>query len=214
MIQFESDFPEDFAREVREMLKGLNFHDPGRLKPYKACRILAQLSWWRFDEHPRAVEYSQYLKDKLPSLSESTRRGLRRRADDAAAGRSLREHLSNTLLDSAKSHDHCFSRWGIHHFHLGQTAKDRDDERVYAMLFQDRILFVDVLRHDEESQELLQIVHDNWYEVLDNVRVRKGEAILPLPRVTMRDGTVYYEPGGGVVRGKNRGLSYAPPTSS
>lgn len=135
----------------------------------------------------------------------------------AIRGDDLRPHLSRQTARPMATDD-LRNDWGLLHFHLGSTTPEHDGyvtrsgPLLFVFVCADDLFMVDVLDHGEwANDDLIEIIHSNWPETLAQFRM----AMPPSPRrptpeertaarragitmpAQMRDGTVYYPPGGG-----------------
>ena len=140
----------------------------------------------RIQPVPRQVHFSNQIHSSLGELS-------REGEGDSAARDAwrmvfrLRQHLvdgvnvnaflSKNILNAA-GWDGLLWSYGMHHFHLGpETDKDgfvkRSGHLLFAIVTPTDAYFVDVKPHPEKdgigwvSQELLQIVHSSWPELIE-----------------------------------------------
>lgn len=138
-----------------------------------------------------------------------------------STGESLNGHLSRQIVN-LEYRDALLNDWGIQHLHLG-TAPDPQGrplvEGTSRLLFVrfagDTAYLVQILDHHAfAEQRLLQIIHDNWPQVLEPYRLPENVSLIhPLSEterkqarkvgitaaVEMSDGTVYHPPGGGLM---------------
>ena len=135
------------------------------------------------------------------------------------SGDDLSMYLS-TDIRQLKNVDYMLNAWGIHHLHLGNVTendgKNRDFVRRTSFLLFCRFTasdayFIGVFDHDSfSSQNVMQIMHDNWSNTLDEHRLHgvtgdqlTEEHARELRRkrtnffLMMQDGTVYLPPGNG-----------------
>ena len=117
--------------------------------------------------------------------------------------------------------DDMLNDWGIHHLHLGDTYETkgasagfvkRTKALLYAIFTHTDAYFIDVREHgDWTTQEIMEIVHDNWPALLRKRRTNSGGSrklkdseIKELRRknfnysLVMNDGTAYLVIGGGL----------------
>jgi hypothetical protein len=128
--------------------------------------------------------------------------------------------LSRSIL-KPQFNDGLRDDWGIHHLHVGETLDGdgfvvRDGPLLYVVARPDAMYFVDLLGHGIASfanDALLQIVHDNWADLIAPFRAPStivgllSPALTPEDRTKARkrlvvpiqlaDGTIYFPPGGG-----------------
>ena len=71
----------------------------------------------------------------------------------------IRDELDKLLYD-----------WGIFHFHLGKdTGKDyvgRTKELLYVFVYEKTAYFLDVLDHEFYNSQLLEVINENWPQLL------------------------------------------------
>ena len=108
------------------------------------------------------------------TLESETLKGLKRFICDAEAGNSLLPYLHKSILKNHKKpYDHLLYRWKIYHFHLG-TNKDprnakyvgRTDFVLCALIEDDTLYLIDILKHDFWNQSLLKTIEQNWPNIL------------------------------------------------
>ena len=135
------------------------------------------------------------------------------------SGDDLSIYLS-TDIRQLKNVDYMLNTWGIHHLHLDNVTKTGGKNRGFVkrtrfLLFchftADDAYFIGVFHHDSfSSQNVMQIMHDNWSNTLDEYRLHgvtgdqlSEEQARELRRkrmnyvLTMQDSTVYLPPGNG-----------------
>ena len=131
------------------------------------------------------------------------------------SGRNLNIHLGRGIK-KLENQDGLLNSWGVYHFHLGEDLKDdgfieRTGPLVFAMVRYDTVYVIGIYNHgDWYKQEIVQIIHDNWPEVIKEYQIygMKGDdytekEIKALRRVSaniytkVNDGTVYFPIGGG-----------------
>lgn len=88
--------------------------------------------------------------------------------------------------------DDLLNDWGIHHLHLG-TEYDkngkikRSDDLLFCIINSKSVYFIDIQRHSNDDKdkynwtntELLEIVYDNWSELLEPYDIGKFGVIKP-----------------------------------
>lgn len=107
--------------------------------------------------------------------------------------------------------------WRIHHLHLGTAIESdgfvsRTADLLYVYFESSDAYLIEIRGHsDFACQELLQIVHENWPQLIAKYRMN-GRVVQQLsdadikklrsggvqPLISMNDGTVYAPPGGGI----------------
>ena len=141
---------------------------------------------------PREVLFSEEIHDSLGKLTRETEVKQREKATEAwgavffiryllTEGKNLNGFLSRKI-DSAtgeRSRDGLLWDFGMHHFHLSKKVEassgfvKRSDYLLFAIITQEHAYFVDVRPHRDpqnlgwDRQELLEIVHLNWPELID-----------------------------------------------
>lgn len=116
--------------------------------------------------------------------------------------------------------DYMLNTWGIHHLHLGNVTRTGGKNRGFVkrtrfLLFchftAGDAYFIGVFHHDSfSSQNVMQIMHDNWSNTLDEYRLHgvTGDQLSEEQAreqrrkrmnyvLTMQDSTVYLPPGNG-----------------
>ena len=125
-------------------------------------------------------------------------------------GENLSAHLSRKLPDISYN-DPLLNSWGIQHLHLQTTGTK---QLLYVYFGKQSAYFIAILDHHSFSEQtLIQIIHDNWPEVLTRFRIagtvyprnftskerhQLRKANLEVSMVTVSDGTSYVLMGGGV----------------
>jgi hypothetical protein len=129
------------------------------------------------------------------------------------SGGDLKPYLSRDILKRKRpdKNDGALNAWGIQHLHF----RPEGTAHILLCRITDTDVFVvQALRHDYDvwvDTSLLQILHDNWPEEIADGKLHgvPGEAMPSIERLslrnqnanfatTMRDGTVYLAPGGGL----------------
>lgn len=118
-------------------------------------------------------------------------------------------------------YDDMLNDWGTHHLHLGDTYETKGASAgfvkrtkflLYAIFTDTDAYFIDIREHGNwTTQEIMEIVHENWPELLQKRRTTHGTGakltdaeIKELRRkhlnytLAMSDGTAYSIIGGGV----------------
>ena len=140
----------------------------------------------RIQPVPRDVHFSEKIHTSLGELSRAGE------SDTSTRGTwgmvfGLRQHLVDGVnvnaflsksIGKAEGWDGLLWSYGMHHFHLGrETGKDgfvkRSKHLLFAIVAPTDAYFVDVRPHPPKdgigwvSQELLEIVHSNWPELIE-----------------------------------------------
>ena len=130
---------------------------------------------------------------------------------------------TSTDTKRLKTDDVMLNAWGVHHLHLGHKVnkKGRNTgfiQRTHSLLFcyftDTEAYFIGVFDHDSfASQAVIEIVHENWPELISRFRIPgvtqypplSDEQVFELRRVgysvftTVQDGTTYMPVEGGVM---------------
>ena len=148
------------------------------------------------------------------------------------SGENINPYLSRKLPNLC-ANDELLNDWGIQHLHLGSSVITKKKNKGFIkgtprLLFvyfdEQSAYFIVVGDHDSfGDQELLQILHDNWPEVLARFKDPSVKSVIPddltskqrdqLRRAgynmgvnVMRDGTAYVMVGGGIMWSGDNGL--------
>ena len=137
----------------------------------------------------------------------------------ALKGEDLNPHLSKRHASLFNS-DGLLAEWGVHHFHLGRLADasnpayvERTGPLLYALVNDQTFYAVNVYSHqDFEDTSVLEIIHNNWPDLISRYRVRgvtAGNWSAAEKRALRKkngnvfaavaDGTVYMPISGGVM---------------
>lgn len=144
-------------------------------------------------------------------------------------GEDLRPHQSKRLQDLTDKDGLLFD-WNIYHFHLGTVIEadgfiNRTGPLLYALVDKSNIYFIEILNHGQwTNQNLLNIIHQNWPNTIDNFRIKDpnvvglehnptDEEINALRRaninvlIEVQPGVIYTGPGGGLVASGHSGAA-------
>lgn len=140
-------------------------------------------------------------------------------------GKDLSPRASRKQRDSKVFVDKMLADWGVHHLHLGsdyiKKGKNKglvqgNKEILFVYVTQDYVHIIDVFDHCSWAKEkVLQVVHDNWPELIEVYRLPRdvdiAQNITELDRLNYRNSnintftkigdTVYFTPGGGLTCG-------------
>lgn len=164
------DFLGDWAEILRDRLDRAG-HPAA---PSDDLRLLARkyfnLQKRRIEARPREVKHSRDFHcpdDLLPIIDQI--------AEASRAGHDLWPYLSRSIADS-EYNDALLNDWEIHHFHLGAQIEsdgfvarfmNQGDPLLFARVTAEYLLLIDTARHgDWGNQQLIEILHSNWPEVL------------------------------------------------
>ena len=198
----------EFLRQQGMAICGLNY-DHSRTLEENTMRYLNAHRRRIPITAPRAVRESRELS--VPQEYEADYVALK---SLISSGGDLKPYLSRDILKKKRpdKNDGLLNAWGIQHLHF------RVEGTAYILLCRitDTDLFVvQALPHDHDvwvDTSLLQILHDNWPGEIAAGKLHgvPGEAMPSSERLslrnqnanfatTMRDGTVYLAPGGGLM---------------
>ena len=164
---------------------------------------------------PRTVLFSQEIQGTLRSLR---RKYAKRGSEDAIEayrtvghicslfneGKSVTEFLTKNVR-RVRSRDGLLWDFGMHHFHLARRIErggfvERSSYLLYAIVNDESAFFVDVRPHPERGsrawsrQDLRDIVHNNWPELLEARIVHgvEGEVLTDREVMRLRDMNANY----------------------
>ncbi|MGK7938936.1 MAG: hypothetical protein AB4062_02020 [Crocosphaera sp.] len=128
------------------------------------------------------IKQSQELIDKTDSLKPNIKQGLEKFIKNAERGNDLKPWMSENI-NQADYIDLMFYDWGIYHFHLGTYIVNkgknkglikRTDEVLLAIRSPNESIMylIDIRPHKQEEnlwykQELIDIIENNWPNILD-----------------------------------------------
>lgn len=176
---------------------------------YIESRLLPVRTW--------AVELSTELKSRMENKADFS--NFEKIKQAAISGQNLNAMLSRSILKPDKE-DLLFSDWGIGHLHLSDEIDvdgftKRSMDLIFFFRTEETIYFIDILPHGNfSSQSLVEILHTNWPELISRFRMNvfavssgvetTDKEIHEIRNaglqfaITMKDGTVYAPPGGGL----------------
>ena len=223
-MNFESDLEHIIKRQFDE--HGICYEDNIDVRCL-SVRYLEMLNR-RIVPIPREVLFSEEIHDSLGKLTREIEVKQREKAAEAwgavfliryllTEGKNVNCFLS-TRIDSAtgkKSRDGLLWDFGMHHFHLSKALEPsgdfvkRSDYLLFAIITQEHAYFVDVRPHRDPQnlgwvrQELLEIVHLNWPELIESNVLRgvKGNVLTDEQKKELRRKNINYaaELGGNAV---------------
>lgn len=169
------DFQHDLAVISTELLNQVGIRVPPHWTDYQICMKYLELHQRWFDSSiPYEVAYSRELTAKLPTLT----------ADEQSAILEIERRIKNceTLTPfmskdirtlSVKKSDFLLKNWNIYHLHLERSDSGDSFKNPNLLFFQpkgSKVHFIDVKPHPKGSswfdRDLLNIVYDNWPELL------------------------------------------------
>jgi hypothetical protein len=97
----------------------------------------------------------------------------------ALKGEDLNPHLSKRHASLFNS-DGLLAEWGVHHFHLGRLVDasnpayvERTGPLLYALVNDQTFCAINLYSHqDFENTSVLEIIHNNWPDLISRYRVR------------------------------------------
>ena len=140
-------------------------------------------------------------------------------------GENINPYLSRKL-PNLSANDELLNDWGIQHLHLGSSLITKKKNRGFIegtpellfVYFDEQSAYFIVIGDHESfgDQELLEILHDNWPEILEKFKAPNIKSVIPddltkkqryqmrkagynLGVNVMRDGTAYVMVGGGIM---------------
>lgn len=212
-MTIEADFVTDIANTHRRKLLELGFSVDPAMSNKEVLIAFYNMELRSVAPRPRLVKRSH----EFPCPDEH-KDAVDRLEGIFTRGENVNPYLSKGLKVLGRP-DQLMQHWSINHAHLGELKPGRQfSERTGPLLFfkaeQDTVYFIGVLNHGcWGSQDLIEIVHRNWPEILapyrastisnlspawnDNkTRIELRRAGLELA-TQMADGTVYLMVGGG-----------------
>ena len=141
------------------------------------------------------------------------------------SGENINPYLSRKL-PNLSANDELLNDWGIQHFHLGSSVITKKKnkgfirgtpELLFVYFDAQSAYFIVIGDHDSfGDQELLQILHDSWPEILEKFKDPRIKSVIPHDLTNkqrdqmrragynmgvnvMRDGTAYVMVGGGIM---------------
>ncbi|MCV3508850.1 hypothetical protein L8W69_06415 [Campylobacter sp. CNRCH_2016_3089] len=122
---------------------------------------------------PRKVFISKEIKERI--LDKKIRKAVNKIEYKLKKGEDVNPLLSKRF----DNNDKMLSSFGIHHFHLGEYLKNKQEynrtrELLYCFLpyYNDNLIyFIDILPHKQWcNQELFNIIQKNWPDVIDYIK--------------------------------------------
>ena len=166
----------------------------------------------RIDAMPREIKISDVF-----DCSKKHQKGWIKIQKDFKEGNDLTPHL-HKAIERIESLDRMLNDWGIHHFHLGHKYEtdsnfmERSGPLLFGIVTSEVFYAINIFLHgDWEKQDILEIVHRNWPELLSkfNVKGLAPDRITDSQKkelrrknvnsmITVLDGTMYFPIGGGM----------------
>jgi hypothetical protein len=133
------------------------------------------------------------------------------------SGKDVNAYLSRDITKCKKDNnamyksDSLLNRWGITHFHF---LKEGTEKIIFAIITENEVYFIKVSKHSDKpfsDKALLEIVDDNWPELLEKYKANGIEGddlnhdeINALSKkngnfIINIHGKAFFPPGGGVV---------------
>jgi len=210
-MEIELDFYSDWIRHLKNTLSKMGY-SVTNVSDEKIPIVYFNALRRIIPQKPREVLRSKefYCDGGLSSAVEEIEK-------KAKNGENLNPYLS-TSLKKADYHDTMLNDWGIHHFHLGSNIDmpgfiERTRPLLFVKVTNTHFYLIAVKNHgDWNCQELVEIIHKNWPEVIKHYKleiviglshVPSDENIKKLRKVNintmikMSDGAIYAPVGGG-----------------
>ncbi|WP_437741862.1 hypothetical protein WMF39_40725 [Sorangium sp. So ce1504] len=210
------EFAEDLRQQLVAALAGMGFAVPAGLDANEACIILFKVLGRTIPMRSRIVKRSRELNARDLTTDQVT--ALQTIEAESLGGLNLNHRLTRKFWN-ADFDDLLLNDWSIQHLHLGPPGGGPKGlsggmkELLFVMVRPDELYFIDLLDHDAfAEQQLVEIVHANWPELLNPYRIRATLHFGPQPTpeerkearkagltmfLQMKDGTNYRAPGGG-----------------
>ncbi|MDC5721927.1 hypothetical protein [Vibrio europaeus] len=228
------DFLSDLSAELKSALKGSGFNVPtyeqlrkqdrrsnelkNKIESYDLHNLLNHF----FTVYTRRLpvrKWNVHVSDKLLGSSKITDI-----VNHLSGGNDVNSLLSHRVrkLNQSKFADLLLSEWGIHHLHF---EEHRSNELLFVYFNEDDAYLIDILQHEKAdgsvvtwtNTDLVQVMHDNWPNVLrpfvhntnsqsqelttEERRTLRNKAVSTT--VIVSDGTEYMPMGGGYSSSKH-----------
>jgi len=163
----------DYAKILKTQIDSFGLKIPSnKLTPENI--ILSYFNWEKklISQKPRTLYESKELScpEHLKVPFEQIKNLLRNGGD-------LSGYLSRNIQKPSK-HDFLLYDWGIHHLHFYSTqslGQKRSSELLYIFLTEDSVYLIDIKDHDSfEDIDLLEIIHSNWFHLIEPLWVRNA----------------------------------------
>ena len=198
-MNFKSDLIDIIKHQFS--MNGIRYENNGDARYFAAryCEMQAR----RIVPMPRKVHFSGELNDSLGKLTQETNVEQSEKAletwravffirDLLVKGENLTRFLSKGItrfLSELRETDGLLLDFGMHHFHLSRELEPpgefvkRSDYLLFAIIADADAYFVDIRPHDDPEkllwvrQDLLNIVHSNWPELIGVLRGVAGDVL-------------------------------------
>lgn len=184
------DFVNDLEMIAQEQLKLFGIDYSG-YSGHEIVRMFVNLQSKLIPMVPRKVLRSQKFQHKIEkeTCDKDIKTAVLQLEDKLRNGEDINPHLS-TSIKCGDFTDRLLADWNIYHLHLslendprelidGKTFTKRTRDVLFLMISGDAALLIDIRphgRHGEKyvfaQKELLQLVADNWPEVLEPLRMK------------------------------------------
>jgi hypothetical protein len=170
----------DFFADLRDQLAAFLLRDgigvPPAADADEVCVLYLNAMRRRIEQRQRPVFGSSELRAK--TLPTDLLVAVQAIEATSVAGANLNPYLSKQIRNAAY-HDMLLNEWGIHHMHLGPpyatpgSFVGRRRELLFVYITTSTLYFIDLLDHEAfEDDQLVDIVHRNWPDVLAEYRQR------------------------------------------
>jgi len=178
------DFIEDLKRIIIEIFEEaeLEYEDSDHINDLiiQYLNVINRM----IDQNPRDVYLSQTLEDNLTEEHEDAISVIRETFEN---GSDVNPHLSRQIFNPTFN-DLLFNDWGVYHFHLSTTRDDPNDyfmsrtgPLLFAMVKNNEAYFLTIGNHgDWGKPEFLEIVENNWPDLLDNRKIEGARPVQDL----------------------------------
>ena len=183
-----------------------------------AITLHCKLQRYKIEDKPRTIAKANNFE--CPPQHST---GLRQLEEAIQNGASLVPYRSKRIK-ILEAYDDLFDWGNIHHFHLGENPEndqfaERTNELLFCWVGDTQVYFIKIATHDSSpfaKRELIEIIHDNWPELIRFARIQGVEKLeheisdddrKVLRRTNLAslfalpDGTIYIEPGIGRTTG-------------
>ena len=217
------DFHHDLAEISSRGLKNLGIQISPNWDNWHLYMNWVQIRQRRLDslQHYQVI-YSQELTQKLADLSENDKKNIADIENRLRNAEPITDYMSKLINSpSIEKSDFLLKAWNIYHLHLEKKNPKKKYTNPLLLFFQRKgnvVYFIDVRQHPYGnkwfSHELLEIVHDNWPELVRYIPNMKpvlesgasvnltDEQVFELMKngvttiVPFRDGSLLYTSGG------------------
>lgn len=120
------------------------------------------------------VHISKELKEQLEELSRDDKEGVKLVIKEFSEGKDVNYRLSKQVWNPNPYYtDHLLAEWNIYHLHLGLEREEdssfakRTKNLIYVLINRGSAFFIKCLPHEFEKLELIEIIENNWPQLLE-----------------------------------------------